>query len=49
MNSSQFTEEKIMEIAKELRKLTGQVFIDPTKLEFTKHLLKKPQQPLVLI
>ena len=49
MNSAQFTQEKILAIANELKKLTEQVFIDPEKLELTKYLLKEPKQPMVLI
>ena len=49
MNSTQFTQDKILEIAQELKKLTEQAFIDPEKLELTKYLLKEPVQPLVLI
>ena len=49
MNSAQFTQEKILEIANELKKLTEQVFIDPEKLELTKYLLKEPQHHFVLI
>ena len=35
MNSTQFTQDKILEIAQELKKLTEQVFINPEKLELT--------------
>ncbi len=49
MNSTQITQDKILEVAHELKKFTEQAFIDPKKLELTKYLLNQPVQPLVLI
>ena len=39
MYSNQFTQDKILEITQELKKLTEQTFIDPKKLDLTNYLL----------